>query len=132
MDANHRPFNNLLYKGLTDTACVNHYLCRSFSNWMNRTKRGDVNFKNEQSPQEHLWRLTEESCLRKFVTAVALDEYMLKFQEDIESGIKKCETIHKCNFFRPDSIFSTEINVIRFSTDRGNLGLFCRHCFFGS
>jgi hypothetical protein len=62
---------------------------------MNRTVRGDVNFKNKHTPKEHLWRLTEESCLRKFVTTVAfdknefVDEYMLKFKDDIESGIKK-------------------------------------------
>lgn len=95
LDANHRPFNSLLYEGLTDMANINHYLCRSFLNWMNRIIRGDVNFKNEQIPQEHLWRLAEESCLRKFVTTVALDrnefvdEYMLKFKEDIEFEIKK-------------------------------------------
>lgn len=95
LDANHRPVNNLLYEGLTDVACVNHYQCRSFLNWMSRAKRGDVNFKNEQSPQEHLWRLTEESCLRQFVTIITkdmnefVDESMLKFKEELELGIKK-------------------------------------------
>ena len=95
LDANHRPFNYYPYPGLTDTAHINHYQCRSFVNWINRAKRGDVNFKNEQAPQEHHWRLTEESCLRHFVATVAkdrnefVDEYMLRYKKEIESGIKK-------------------------------------------
>ena len=100
MDANHRIFKYILYEGRTDTASVYHYQCRSFANWMNRAVRGDVNFKDEQAPQIHHWRLTEKSCLWKFVTTVALDknefvdEYMLRFKEDIESGIKKMRSNH--------------------------------------
>lgn len=92
-DADHQPFN-IFHAGRTDTANINHYYCRSFMNWMKRAIRGDVNFKNEHIPQEHLWRLTEDACLKKFVTTVAFDKnefvdvFMLKFKEDIESSIK--------------------------------------------
>jgi hypothetical protein len=86
VDPNGRPFQNgLLYPGLTERACVNHYQCRSFKNWMDRVDRGDVNFKTKDSPDEQQWRLTREACLKQFVQTVALnkneyvDKHMLKF-----------------------------------------------------
>lgn len=93
VDANKKNFTKELYDGITAVAHVNHYQCRSFMNWMNRAKRGDVNFNANNCPDQHRWRLTEESCLRQFVTTVALnkneyiDEYMIKFKSSLEGMI---------------------------------------------
>jgi len=95
VDSNKQPYTNILYPGRTEIAHINHYQCRSFQNWMNRVKRGDVNFKDDNSPLEQRWRLTEESCLKQFVTTVALDkneyvdEYMLKYKIPLQEAIKK-------------------------------------------
>ena len=95
VDGNKHPITKNLYPGRTDVAHINHYQCRSFRNWMGRAKRGDVNFNAENCPKEQSWRLTEESCLRQFVTTVALnkneyvDEYMLKYKIQLEDAIKK-------------------------------------------
>jgi hypothetical protein len=95
LDANHQPYSEILYPGRTDTAHINHYQCRSFINWINRANRGYVNAGNDFVPPEQQWRLTEEACLRQFVTTVArdkneyVDEYMLKYKTEIEQGIKK-------------------------------------------
>jgi hypothetical protein len=94
VDANERPFQEELYSGRTSRAHINHYQCRSFTNWMNRSKRGDVNFDLENSPPEQRWRLTEESCLHHFVTTVALnkneyvDEHMLRHKNSIEQAMR--------------------------------------------
>ena len=94
-DANNRPFRLDLYPGRTDLAHINHYQCRSFKNWMNRSVRGDVLFRTENAPDRHRWRFTEESLLQKFVESVAkdrnefVDEYMLKYKDALELQIKK-------------------------------------------
>ena len=95
LDVNHQPFKYVYPNpGLTDTAHINHYQCRSFVNWMDRAKRGDVSTKDDFVKPEHRWRLTEDSCLRHFVTTVAkdrneyVDEYMLQYKEAIENRIK--------------------------------------------
>jgi hypothetical protein len=95
VDANKLPFQEELYSGKTTKAHINHYQCRSFMNWMNRSKRGDVNFNEKNSPPEQNWRLTEESCLRHFVTTVALnkneyvDEHMLNYKTLIERSVSE-------------------------------------------
>jgi hypothetical protein len=95
VDANNKKFTNELYPGKTDVAHVNHYQCRSFTRWMKRAARGDVNFNPDNAPTEQQWRLTTESCLEKFVTTVALDkneyvdDYMKKFEVLI---LKELET----------------------------------------
>jgi len=87
VDANNRAFSVDLYPGRTEQAHINHYQCRSFTRWMKRAERGDVNFNYENAPEEQQWRLSVESCLRKFVTTVAFDKnefedtYMKKFEE---------------------------------------------------
>jgi len=91
VDGNNRKFNNDLYDGKTDVAHVNHYQCRSFSRWMKRADRGDVNFHHYNSPPEHQWRLTKEGCLKQFVTTVALNKnehidcYMQKFESQLSA-----------------------------------------------
>lgn len=55
-------------------AHVNHYKCRSFLNWMKRTTRGDVNFSKQHCPDEHLWRIDDEACLKEFVTNIAFNK----------------------------------------------------------
>lgn len=95
VDANGLDFKMELYPGKTDKACINHYQCRSFKHWMQRVSRGDVNFKPGEAPDTEQWRLSEEACLRQFVTTVALnkneyvDEFMLGFKDRIEEAINK-------------------------------------------
>ena len=93
VDANNQPYSDELYPGKTMRAHVNHYQCRSFKRWMRRVSRGDVSFDPENSPASEKWRLTEEACLRQFVTTIALnknemtDGYMLKFSDWLKEKI---------------------------------------------
>lgn len=93
VDANKRPFTDYLYKGKTDAAVINHYICRSFKSWMNRIARGDVNFNEHNKPAEHVWRLDKELCLKEFVTKVSvsynecIDKYMQKYSHNIHEQI---------------------------------------------
>lgn len=85
VDANNREYNNLLYKGKTDLAHINHYQCRSFKRWMQRVKRGCVYADSlEVLPDMDLWRLNEEQCLKQFVAMTSdknemIDLYMQKY-----------------------------------------------------
>lgn len=102
VDANNNEHSMYdIYEGLSDVAHINHYQCRSFKRWMQRTKRGDVTFDFlEKVPDSDLWRLNEESCLKQFVATMAFDKnemidtYMQKYTAAIlyrlmKMGIRK-------------------------------------------
>jgi hypothetical protein len=78
VDANRRPLSTLRegddrhafndpYDGIGDTACIHHYWCRSFENWMRRPKRGNVGQVNGMTT----WKSGKQTCLERFVTEVA-------------------------------------------------------------
>ena len=75
-----------------DSAHINHYMCRSFTNWMSRPDRGEAC--DVPLDPTNNWKRTKEGCLRRFVTDVALDwnehvdEYMLKFKPELERAIR--------------------------------------------
>jgi hypothetical protein len=97
IDANGKTFRSKIYPGITDAAHINHYMCRSFSHWMNRANQGytcDV-----PKLPENTWRDTKEGCLRKFVEEVALDwnehvdEEMLKYKPTLEREVEAIRQI---------------------------------------
>lgn len=74
----------------SNTAHINHYICRSFTRWMSRPDRGyacDV-------IKPTAWEFNKEGCLRMFVETLAvdwnehIDEHMLKFKPQLEQTIK--------------------------------------------
>lgn len=78
VDGNRRPLStplegddrhayNAHYDGIGDTACIHHYWCRSFKNWMRRPKRGNVDGPSGRAS----WKNSEQACLERFVTDVA-------------------------------------------------------------
>ena len=84
----------------SDTAHINHYICRSFTRWMDRPDRGyacDV-------IKPTAWEFNKEGCLRMFVEAVAVDcnehvdEQMLRFKPELEQAI---ETINEARKKEP-------------------------------
>jgi len=92
VDANKRPYSQALYPGKTEVAQINHYLCRSFENWMNRVARGGAAYTKENYPksQDHSWRFDRELCKAKFFeiekeTNEVVDEFMLKYAEPIQA-----------------------------------------------
>lgn len=96
VDANKKPFIDELYPGKTARAHINHYQCRSFVRWMKRVERGTPSMSDDlPTAPEDFWRVSEEACLRQFVTTVALnkneyvDEYMLKYKEALEKEFGK-------------------------------------------
>ena len=42
VDANKQPYRDALYPDKTRVARINHYQCRSFTNWMRKPERGEV------------------------------------------------------------------------------------------
>jgi hypothetical protein len=87
-DANHNHFTQDAYPGKTDAAHINHYMCRSFENWMARVSRGEVAFTQETCPRDAAWRYDERACLKKFVELTktfneTVDEYMVKYADPI-------------------------------------------------
>lgn len=87
-DANHNRYTNDYYPGKTALAHVNHYMCRSFENWMARVDRGEVAFTPTTYPKDAAWRYDEKACLKKFVELTKtfnemVDEYMLKYADPI-------------------------------------------------
>lgn len=94
MDANNKVYTDRMYEGKTQRAHINHYQCRSFMDWKNRVKRGDVAFDNLNNvPEDHLWRFDEKENLKRFVTTIAvfaneyIDDYMLKFSDMIQKSM---------------------------------------------
>lgn len=72
VDANKQPYRKELYPGKTRVARINHYQCRSFKNWMRKPERGEAGtFADDPA---NAWRFSPETCLRQFVTQIALDK----------------------------------------------------------
>ena len=99
VDANKRPVSDSPYEGLTDVAHINHYMCRSFENWMSRLERGEAAFTTENYPQtrEHHWRFDPEACERKFFQVAKdmddlTDDFMLRYEESIRSLLERLAT----------------------------------------
>jgi hypothetical protein len=97
VDANKRPLRphgSGPYDGITDVAHINHYMCRSFVNWMSRVKRGDTAFSRSEHghiPRQR-WRFDETACLRKFVnlgkdTNECVDLFMTQFSDRLKAGL---------------------------------------------
>ena len=89
VDANKRRYSEILYPGKTEVAHINHYMCRSFENWMNRVERGGAAYSKENYPKnkDHRWRFERELCESKFYelekqTNELIDEFMLKYWSD--------------------------------------------------
>jgi len=104
VDANKVPFADAIYPGKTERGFVNHYSCRSFVRWMNRTKIGAVAFDTlDNLPAQHLWRVDENACLRRFVELVSvyqneqIDTYMHRYSGDLRSSVQA---------LRPQRLFS--------------------------
>jgi hypothetical protein len=71
VDANKRRYREELYPGKTRIARINHYQCRSFSNWMRKPERGEAGALADDPA--NAWRFSQQGCLRQFVTQIALD-----------------------------------------------------------
>jgi hypothetical protein len=98
VDGNGKIYNDYIYPGKVDTAHVNHYHCRSFQNWMNRSNRGSAVLNTiDIIPKGHEWRLSEDGCLRRFVEYVAkndneyIDTYMYQYKLFLDTEINKIE-----------------------------------------
>lgn len=94
VDANKNLFLPQNYPGKTDVAHINHYVCRSFENWMKRVSRGDVYYSKEDCPESLRWRFSEEGTLKRFVrlsrdTHEYIDEYMLKYVKEVRRMIAR-------------------------------------------
>jgi hypothetical protein len=101
VDANNRAYEVDIYEGISDVAHINHYQCRSFKNWMQRTTRGCVNSDSQgKVPDTDFWRVNQDGCLKQFVAAMSSDKnemidlYMQKYTAAIlyrlmKMGIKK-------------------------------------------
>ena len=72
VDANKQPYEEALYPGKTRVARVNHYQCRSFTNWMRKPERGEAGTFAEDPA--NAWRFSQEGCLRQFVSQIALNK----------------------------------------------------------
>ena len=81
--------------GAVEVACVNHYQCRSFTRWMDRSGRGVAADDPVGLFPENAWRRSREGCLRQFVTVVAVshneieDTSMLKYRLVLEGEIAR-------------------------------------------
>jgi hypothetical protein len=101
LDASNRKYETGIYEGISNVAHINHYQCRSFKRWMRRPTRGEVSIDLMQPvPGSETWRMTDEACLKQFVTIMAFDKnemidtYMQKYTAEIlyrlmKMGIKK-------------------------------------------
>jgi hypothetical protein len=93
VDPNKRRFNEEIYPGKTAVACVNHYMCRSFKNWMGRAARGTVVDTVLANYPGSKWKLTKKGCLRQFVESIAKvaneyeDHTMQVHQARIQAGV---------------------------------------------
>ena len=92
-DANHNRYTNDYYPGKTEVAHVNHYICRSFQNWMARVERGEVAFSPTTYPKDCAFQYDERLCLKKFVEMTKtfnefVDDYMLQYSEPIKAYLR--------------------------------------------
>jgi hypothetical protein len=99
VDANKRRRSASPYEGLTDVACINHYLCRSFESWMSRLERGEAAFTKGNYPptRDHRWRFEPEACERKFFQVAnemddLTDDFMSRYEEPIRSLLERLES----------------------------------------
>ncbi len=93
VDANGRPYQAALYPGKTSVAHINHYMCRSFRNWMHRIERGEAAFSKDNYPEEHRWRFEYERCRRRFEELApelneCVDEHMLVYREALTAYLR--------------------------------------------
>ena len=93
LNVQHKIYEDDLVDSNKEIAVINHYPSRSFSTWMKRAARGDVNFNKENCPKSELWRLDEAGLLNEFVTNVAFDwnekkdNYLSKYRFGIQKMI---------------------------------------------
>jgi hypothetical protein len=94
LDPNGRPYQERDYPGKTEIAHINHYACRSFTNWMSKVQRGEAAFEPGHFPEEQQWRCSSEGCLRQFVQTVArdmnemVDEFLVPFAGPVRSYLE--------------------------------------------
>jgi len=92
VDANKRLYTDELYPGKTDVAHVNHYLCRSYQNWMSRIDRGTTAAVPSamRTHKDYRWMFEPEICRTKFFEMAhemneVVDEHMLTYSEAIRA-----------------------------------------------
>ena len=90
VDANGRPYSPDPYPGKTAAAHINHYVYRSFRDFMARVERGEAAFTKADAPPHQRWRFEPEGRLRKFVEDAKdmnelVDDYMLRFAEPVRA-----------------------------------------------
>lgn len=77
VDVHGRPYSDAMYRGKTDPAHINHYMCRSFRRWMHRPVRGDVGFDGRvgigMDPRDR-WKLSRPGCLWSYVSNVMIQK----------------------------------------------------------
>jgi len=94
VDANKQPYSDDSYPGKTDVAHINHYMCRSFQNWMSRIDRGTTAAVSQDmlTHKDYRWMFDPEVCRMKFFEIAnemneVVDEYMLKYSEPIRARL---------------------------------------------
>jgi hypothetical protein len=97
VDANKRPYREELYPGKTRIARINHYQCRSFTDWMRKLKRGEAG--TFAIDRDNVWRFSQEGRLRQFVGQIALnkneyiDRSMLRHVEPVKRYLNHLRSI---------------------------------------
>jgi glycosyl transferase family 92 len=93
VDANKRPYREELYPGKTRIARINHYQCRSFTDWMRKLERGEAG--TFAVHPVNTWRFSQEGRLRQFVSQIALnknehiDRSMLRHAEPVKRYLSR-------------------------------------------
>lgn len=92
VDPNKINYSDRLYPGKTDVAHINHYVCRSFENWMSRVDRGDVFYNEATCPDRLRWRFSRDETLKRFVknskeTNELVDDFMVRYAKPIRAFI---------------------------------------------
>ena len=97
-DANHCLYSSKEYPGKTDVAHINHYYCRSFSNWMARVSRGQVAYPGPPFREEDKWKHDHEACLRQFVIVSKdfneyVDAYLTCYAQKIKAFLEAAKQV---------------------------------------
>ncbi|RNL55411.1 glycosyltransferase family 2 protein [Pedobacter jejuensis] len=93
VDTNGKKFTGKVSPDKTLIAHINHYQCRSFSRWMKRKDRGDVNYIESTCPNSERWRVDEQSLFEKFISDIARnnneleDSFLSKYKYKIQNGL---------------------------------------------
>ena len=101
VDANGKKFNSRIYPEKTKIAHINHYQCRSFSRWMKRAERGDVNYIEDRCPISEKWRIDQTLLFEKFISDVARsnneieDNFLAKFRFKIQDQLQEIKRNRK-------------------------------------